>query len=436
MNQKLHLKAPGNWINDPNGFIYYKGQYHLFYQYFPFGPMWGKMHWGHAVSDDLFTWNHKKVALFPTKYADQDGCFSGSAVEHDGTMFLYYTGVRYTEINPENIHQSNDKYESSQMMITSKDGKKFDNFNDKKIILPPITDRKLGDSVHTRDPKVWKGKDGWYMVLGTAGEDGNGKLLFYKSNDLYHWTYVNSFSREGYGWMWECPDYFKVNGQDVLVFSPMGIMMDSIIGENQSVCTRVDFDEDTCEIRIPESYQYIDYGFDLYAPQTTLDEEGRRVMVAWLRMPKAVDDEWNGMFCMPRVVEVEDGHIYFRVHPNIKSRFTKKISSVKDALQGYYYISVDMDEGDLLNVGGYEIEYINHCIQTDRTALYKGIKEGGLIFASPEVVGSVHLDIYVDQNMVEVFINDGEYVISNVVYGLTDDFVSNTENEVNIYITE
>ena len=90
MTQKLHLKAPGNWINDPNGFIYYKGQYHLFYQYFPFEPRWGKMHWGHAVSDDLVTWEHKGVALFPSKYPDQDGCFSGSSIEHDGKMFLFY----------------------------------------------------------------------------------------------------------------------------------------------------------------------------------------------------------------------------------------------------------------------------------------------------------------------------------------------------------
>jgi len=68
----LHLKAPENWINDPNGFIYFKGRYHLFYQHFPYAPMWGTMYWGHAVSDDLVHWSHEKIALFPTKDSETE----------------------------------------------------------------------------------------------------------------------------------------------------------------------------------------------------------------------------------------------------------------------------------------------------------------------------------------------------------------------------
>jgi len=82
----IHLRAPKGWINDPNGFIYYKGKYHMFYQHFPYAPQWGRMHWGHAVSDDLTNWEHLDIALFPTKTDDSDGCFSGSAVEHNGKM--------------------------------------------------------------------------------------------------------------------------------------------------------------------------------------------------------------------------------------------------------------------------------------------------------------------------------------------------------------
>ena len=81
----LHLRAPGNWLNDPNGFIYYKGEYHLFYQHFPYAPRWGTMHWGHAVSPDLVHWKHLGVALFPTKDYDQNGVFSGTALEADGS---------------------------------------------------------------------------------------------------------------------------------------------------------------------------------------------------------------------------------------------------------------------------------------------------------------------------------------------------------------
>ena len=101
---KIHFKPSGNWMNDPNGFLYYQGKYHLFYQHFPYAPVWGTMHWGHAVSEDLVNWEHQDVALFPTKYEDQNGCFSGSAVEHDGRMYLYYTGVHYNAVDRDNIH--------------------------------------------------------------------------------------------------------------------------------------------------------------------------------------------------------------------------------------------------------------------------------------------------------------------------------------------
>ena len=91
MKDCVHLKAPGNWSNDPNGFIYYQGEYHLFYQHFPYAPRWGTMHWGHAVSRDLVHWEHLGVALFPTKDYDRNGIFSGSALEIDGRMHLYYS---------------------------------------------------------------------------------------------------------------------------------------------------------------------------------------------------------------------------------------------------------------------------------------------------------------------------------------------------------
>ena len=185
MKQKSHLKAPNNWINDPNGFIYYKGKYHLFYQYFPYEPRWGTMHWGHAVSDDLLTWEHKGIALFPSKYADQNGCFSGSAVEADGRMHLFYTGVHFHETNPEDIHVClNDQFESAQLMISSEDGFHFDNAKEKKVIIPPLENPEIGDKTHTRDPKVWRGKDAWYMVLGSLTKERKGQLLIYRTGNI------------------------------------------------------------------------------------------------------------------------------------------------------------------------------------------------------------------------------------------------------------
>ena len=119
MKNRLHVKAPGNWVNDPNGMIYYKGQYHLFYQHFPYAPRWGTMHWGHAVSPDLIHWEHVGVALFPSLSEDQNGCFSGSAVEENGVMHLFYTGVHYNQVNPKDIHQCLDQdFTSAQLHLT------------------------------------------------------------------------------------------------------------------------------------------------------------------------------------------------------------------------------------------------------------------------------------------------------------------------------
>lgn len=424
IKQRGHLKAPGNWINDPNGFIYYGGKYHLFYQYFPYGPVWGTMHWGHAVSENLVDWEHVGISLFPTKYGDQNGCFSGSAVEHEGKMVIFYTGVHYHEADPENIHLNlHDNFEACQMRIVSEDGMHFDNFNGKQVVIWPITDRKMGDWTHTRDPKVWKGENGWYMVLGSRSEEGRGKLLFYRSEDLENWTYVNDVSKgDGWGWMWECPDYFKTEGGQVLVFSPMRFLKDGKWEENQAICMAVDFQEDGCEMKLPEQYQYLDYGLDLYAPQSTMDQEGRRILVAWLRMPKAVEQEgetpWSGMFCLPRVVEVKNGHIYFRVHPNVRKKYSRPMEDVKEAGRDGYRVRLRILDDGCVNVGGYRITRRGNRIRTDRTEVFCKGEDYRMVFETPEVKEGDWLDIYVDDHMVEVYINDGEYVITNAVYGI------------------
>ncbi len=438
IKQYGHLKAPGNWINDPNGFIYYKGKYHLFYQYFPYAPIWGTMHWGHAISKNLIDWEHVGIALFPTKEGDKSGCFSGSAVEHDGKMILYYTGVHYHVTDPENIHLClNDQFDSCQMMISSEDGMNFDNFGGKKVVIPPIEDSLQGDKTHTRDPKVWKGKDGWYMVLGSS-QKGKGKLLFYRSEDLESWSYVNGVSKgAGWGWMWECPDYFETEGGQALVFSPMRFLKDGKWEENQAICMAVDFKEDGCEMRMPDTYQYIDYGLDLYAPQSAVDEEGRRVLVAWLRMPEAVTEEgkepWRGMFCLPRVVEVKDGHVYFRVHPHVKNRYSRLVENVKETGPDGYRIRLWLEDGGCLNVGGYRISRRGGRIRTDRTDVYCKGEDYRTVFETPPVKEGNRLDVYVDNHMIEVYVNDGEYVISNGVYGIKREICVSGGRNVEIF---
>ncbi|MGN0687022.1 MAG: glycoside hydrolase family 32 protein [Oscillospiraceae bacterium] len=416
--KEIHLKAPRGWINDPNGFIYYNGEYHLFYQHFPYAPRWGRMHWGHAVSSDLMNWKHLDIALFPTKTDDMDGCFSGSAIEKDGAMHLLYTGVRYDVRDPENTNCClDDKFTAAQLHISSEDGYCFDNFGGKTTVIPPIADTKTGDQKNTRDPKVWRGSDGnYYMVLGST-VNNRGRLLFYKSADLIHWDYVNYATAEGYGWMWECPDYFRADGADVLIFSPMGTKHG-----NQAVCTLVEFDEQSCSMKIGSEFRFLDYGLDLYAPQSTTDKDGRRIVVAWLRMPEPIDNNTIGMFSMPRVCEVKDGHIFFRPHPDIRAKFTRKTTSPSEI----YMVRASLAEGEQLDIGGYIIRREQGRIIADRTAVIRNHDELRNTFETP-VLNGAEIEAYVDGNMVEVFVNGGEYVITNAVYGLSRRVVGNAE---------
>ncbi|MGN0634091.1 MAG: glycoside hydrolase family 32 protein [Oscillospiraceae bacterium] len=419
--QKIHLKAPGCWINDPNGFIWYKGQYHLFYQCFPYSAQWGRMHWGHAVSQDLVTWEHKGIALYPTKTDDRSGCFSGSAVEHGGKMYVYYTGVNYTEEDPENINLClNDNFISAQLMITSEDGITFDNVSDKKTIIPPIDEESVGNRKHTRDPKVWRGKDAWYMVLGST-VDSKGRLLFYKSNDLENWSYLNYAEKENLGWMWECPDYFEVNGAGITVFSPMGFYKDGKEYDSATVCMFSSFDESTGEMELSENYQLFDCGLDLYAPQSTTDKDGNRVIIAWARMPETVNGKWNGMMCIPRIVEVKNDRIYFRPHPNIRNSFARKITSPQQADSSVFMVKTSLQNGESINIGGYIIKREQDRIFTDRSAVFVGKDNFRLTAETPVIREGHDLEIYVDGNLIEVFVNGGEYVLSSVVYGLSDE---------------
>ena len=192
--------------------------------------------------------------------------------------------------------------EASQAMIISKDGFNFDNFNDKSLIIPAITDKELGDFTHTRDPKVWKYKDNYYMIIGSKvkkedKEKYTGKVLYYKSKDAKTWEYINSFELHGLGDMWECPDIFTVDGSSVLTMSPENYFTDGTHPTNNAVFGIVDFEEETCNTKFEkDDFRLVDLGRDYYAPQSFVDKEGRRVQIGWIRMNKPFENHtWLGM---------------------------------------------------------------------------------------------------------------------------------------------
>ena len=423
----LHLKAPGHWINDPNGFIYYKGLYHLFYQHFPYLPRWGTMHWGHAVSDDLVHWEHRGIALYPSKAYDRNGVFSGSAVEVDGALYLYYTAIRYDEENPDNIHRALDnRFKASQALVISPDGVTFDNLDAKRQVLPVPAAPEAGDPQNTRDPKVWRAADGSFrMVLGSTRE-GVGQLLFYRSADGLTWTCAGRFGDPALGTTLECPDLFCLDGRWVLLGSPMGITADGLQYPDQSTWMPVDFDETTCRLALQGAPAMVDWGLDLYAPQTTLDEAGHRVLIGWMRMPRPVEDApdgrapWRGMMSLPRLVEWREGQLCFPVHPHVTACFTQPAEGLAPLAEHKpVRLQGTLRSGQTWNVGGYRLWMEDGCLCSDRSAVFDGLPGYRLTARTPALgQDTCDLDIFVTDHLVEIFLDSGRYVLSHVVFGL------------------
>lgn len=252
-----HFEPETGWMNDPNGLCRFQGRYHAFFQHNPHRPAWGPMHWGHAVSDDLLHWEELPIALYPDMpYEDEGGCFSGSALEKDGSLYLMYTSV------------SKDRGQT-QSMAVSRDGVHFEKLPGNPVIAPSPLDPASRDF---RDPKIFPYGGGYRMVCG-AGVDGLGSVLLFRSDDLLSWEYVGPiFQSREYGPVPECPDLFPLQGKWVLMFSRMDEtrLPQFIVGE---------FDG---EHFTPESFQQPETGTDFYAPQTFEDEKGRRIMIGWL----------------------------------------------------------------------------------------------------------------------------------------------------------
>ena len=440
LRPSIHFTADRNWINDPNGFVYYNGEYHLYYQYFPYSCEWGTMHWGHATSKDLVNFEHHPIALYPSKEYDCNGCFSGTSLAEEDGLRFYYTGIKYNKTLKGDIHRpENNNFDACQVEIVSKDGYKFDNIKDKTLIIPPITNKALGNKTHTRDPKVWKYKDKYSMIVGSKFEKEDhtgfiGEALFYTSEDGDKWTYKNRCFDEKIGDMWECPDLFKVNGKYVLLLSPENITLDGKNYTNNSIYSIVEYDEDECEMKIVNDYSYVDLGLDLYAPQTTLDKDGNRIMIGWMRMPKKFDgEEWIGMMSLPRVINVIDNDVYFNVPNYIDKLFDKKIDISSFKFNEPYKIETKLKDGSSLKIGELVISVEDDQVLVDRSKVFVSDVQIGTVFNTPKLDGKYELKIYVDNGIVEIFVNGGRYVISNVIYNNKSSIEAKDIENIEVY---
>lgn len=302
----FHFMPENNWMNDPNGPIFYKGEYHLFYQYNPNGFEWGTIHWGHAKSKDLVHWEHLPIALYPSNELGEDHCFSGCAVVNDeGVPTLFYTSIG-----------SGDRHQTvgaEQWMATSSD----DMITwDKHTGNPVVSLQHHGemDIREWRDPFVWKEGEQWLMVVGGA-HNNKGCALIYGSTDLTEWKFLNKLmeakveSEE----IWECPNLFKLGDKHVLIYSPSDVVK-YYTGTLNSDYTFT-----------PEYHGTIDHsGWEgFYAPNSIEDGQGRRIMWGWMtenaRGDFEVGEGWAGVQSLPRILSLqENGRLKIEAAPELQ----------------------------------------------------------------------------------------------------------------------
>ncbi|MDO5703100.1 MAG: GH32 C-terminal domain-containing protein [Lachnospiraceae bacterium] len=308
----FHLTGGLGWINDPNGFSSYKGEYHMFYQYHPFSNVWGPMHWGHAKSRDMLTWERLPIVLAPDEEYDELGCFSGSAWElDDGRHMLMYTGVSSL------MHdRSWDRIYQSQCIAVG-DGVNYEKCSNNPVIRPEDMPFEIRVS-DFRDPKLWREADGtWRMVASVMNLEKNCRIVLLKSSDAVHWEFCASLieSTKALGGMWECPDFFMLDGKQVMLVSPMAMQPDDDefhVGHN-TMALIGSYNPDTYEFD-PEEMRQVDNGIDFYAPQTMLTPDGRRIMIGWMQawpnskfVPPGV--KYFGQLSLPRELSIRGGKL-------------------------------------------------------------------------------------------------------------------------------
>ena len=439
----FHLTPWVGWMNDPNGFSWYGGQYHMFYQYYPYDSHWGPMHWGHAVSEDLLHWHWLPAALAPDMPYDKDGCFSGSAVTlPDGRQMLMYTGVRL-EARPDRLRK-----EIQTQCLAFGDGKDYVKYEGNPILTEE--DLPAGASRYDfRDPKILNWPDGSYRALIASNQEGfGGQILMFRSTDALHWELLGPLVRNGYriGLMWECPDFFRLDGTDVLLASAQDMLPKDFEyhNGNGSFYLLGHYEEETG--RFEELGDHAtDYGIDFYAPQTVLSPDGRRIMIGWMQNwdtcnLRTKSTSWFGQMSLPRELSVRNGVLYQTPIRELEDLRRNRVSYEQVALEngeialpGVSGRIVDLEleiaaDGEDLRL------FTLHFAKNDqyRTSLlfrpYESILQIDRKFSGSRRAiihqrrakiafrnGVLKLRLILDRFSAEVFVNDGEQVLSATI---------------------
>lgn len=440
----FHFSPDNNWINDPNGLLYSNGQYHLFYQYNPYGVVWGHMSWGHSTSTDLMHWSKKPIALLEEP-ANNKMIFSGSAVNDQNNSSGFGTVTQNAMIAIYTASSPN--LQTQDLAYSNDNGISWTKYNGNPVLNI--------NSAEFRDPKVfwYAAQSKWIMVVAKPERH---EAWFYESTNLKNWNLMSKWGNAGdVNRAWECPDLFEMNVEGssekkwILVVSA-GHPQNSYVGMQYFIG---DFNGNTfTPVNSYVNPVYLDFGKDYYAAISFNDAPAnRRIMIGWANNWEYANNiptgnVWRGMYAIPRELTLKKNGSKYELYQQPvaelnslrRDLFTTADQSVNAAFDlsfkgNTYEMELTIEPGTASSAGIkilksaaeetiIKYDNVNHELMIDRT------KSGNVVFSSrfPSIekvpvalqAGALKLRILVDKSIVEIFANDGQVTLADLVFPL------------------
>ena len=411
MRPTCHLLPVRGWMNDPCGPIYWKGRYHMFFQYNPHAAVWGDMHWNHAVSADMIHWQRLPIAMAPTPgSADQDGCFTGTAVVADGKPTLLYTGVQKVPSAQATLRDGNSNLRETQCLAIAED----DTLRTwRKLPAPVIPTPPPGIEVTGfRDPSPWRQGDHWYCVIASGQRRVGGNVLLYRSADLRTWEYLHPLAAGKWGGktganpvdtgeMWECPDFFPLDGKHVLIHST----------EGETLWQSGTLDPATMLFHA-EKQGILDHGA-YYAPKTQLDAKGNRILWGWIQESRPEVEYsaagWAGLMSLPQRLSLDDGDLIMQPAEQVAGLRTapRTGAAVRRLPTAAQELRLTLEPSQ--SETPFEQSFTDHQGAALLLRANAQQSQGSVRVGEKEIVGvekgSLDLHLFFDHSVAEIFIN-------------------------------
>lgn len=400
-----HVAPKHGLLNDPNGLSYIDGKYHIFYQWYPFGPVHGLKYWYHVTTKDFIHYEDKGIGIAPDMPFDDNGCYSGMMLHHQ----VYYTGVSGDEKFP-------------SVCKADFEGEKVVNKRRLFPMDPTVTTRNF------RDPFVWKKDEQYYMINGGESKENRGVITVHQSSDGENYIYKGllKISESPEAYMYECPNYVELEGNGLLIFSPQGMKNESkydyrnVFSVVYSVGKVLNVKEN---IFCNQGYFEVDKGFDFYAPQVF--EDGKRtLMIGWLGNSKCVypsdKNQWAHMLTIPREISLDGECLIQRPIPELEKLRQKKVHlEEKIPLESCAFeINLKSSEHFELKIGNAQGQYLlfsaneeEYCLDRGKTTFPFNDKYGHQRYAK-RVDRKSDVRIYVDHSAIEIFCDHGRTVFT------------------------